>query len=631
MNVRDSEVICGLLKKAGYKLIDDPKQADIVILNTCSVRQHAEEKVWSEIGSIVKRGKRDEGRRTVVGVIGCMAQNYKDEIFQRAPAVDFVVGPQDIAKIPEIIKKLTQDTRHKTQVKLFEKKIWETDGEVRPEEIYHTGFHVDKEHAFVVISEGCENFCSYCVVPYVRGKLRHRSYVEIIKEIEGAIGQGITKITLLGQNVNSYRTQDTRHKTQVDFIKLLKLINDIEGLKEFSFITSHPKDTSVELFKAMAECNKLKKRLHLPIQSGSDRILKLMNRNYTRKFYLDLAEVYRRIVKDGVLATDIIVGFPTETEADFQHTYDLVKQVKFSSAYIFKYSSRPHTEASKLPDDVAKEEKERRHRLMLELQKKISKEIGYCILFVICILCIGIFNNAYALGLEKIKVDILKEDYKAAITEGEKILAQVRPDTAGLDELYYILGISYLKDGNYLRASDIFEIILNEFKKSKFHDQAKLGLADTFLLRDNLDQAENNYKELIEKNSKLSQEAYYRLSQIAFKRGDTDQGKEYLSKLNKDFPFDAQSSLEKPAPTQAVSAPVEFYYSVQVGSFGKEENAKNLRDKLNGASYEAYIEETGSDAEKVFRVKAGKLKTLPEAQELAIKLAKEGYPTKICP
>ncbi len=381
MNVRDSEVICGLLTTENWQLTTNPDEADIILFNTCSVRQHAEDKVWSEIGRIAKfriTGYPDirlSGKKPIIGLVGCMAKNYKDKIFERAPNVDFIVGPSDIDKIPKIIKKLSAVSCQLLAKNLFETKIWETEGDIRPEEIYHTGFYEDKEHAYVVISEGCSNYCSYCVVPYVRGELHNRNDEDILKEIEEAVDKGIAKITLLGQNVNAYKSQghkDTR--TQVDFVELLKLVNNINGLKEFSFVTSHPKDTSLELFKAIADSERLKKYLHLPVQSGSDKILKLMNRGYTRKFYLDLADKYRKMVKNGVLTTDIIVGFPTETEEDFQDTYNLVRDVQFNAAYIFKYSTRPHTQAENLMDDVPKKEKERRHSLILELQKKISKE-----------------------------------------------------------------------------------------------------------------------------------------------------------------------------------------------------------------------------------------------------------------
>jgi len=354
MNVRDSEVISGLLDRAGYKLVDDEAEAYVEILNTCSVRQLAEEKVWSAVG---------RSKARIIGIVGCMANNYREAIFEKAPKVDFVVGTADIAKLPNILKEIE---KHKGGC--FEKKIYETDADFRGDEIYHTGFHLDKEHAFVVISEGCENFCSYCVVPYVRGRLRSRDYNDILKEIKSDIEAGITKITLLGQNVNAYRYEKT------DFVKLIGIVNSIKGLNEFGFVTSHPKDTSVELFLAMQEADKLKKYLHLPIQSGSDKILKAMHRGYTRKYYLDLADKYRTIVTNGALTTDIIVGFPGETENDFQETYDLVKNVEFDAGFIFKYSIRPHTEATKLVDDVPKEEKERRHALILELQKKISRK-----------------------------------------------------------------------------------------------------------------------------------------------------------------------------------------------------------------------------------------------------------------
>ncbi|MFA6217383.1 MAG: tRNA (N6-isopentenyl adenosine(37)-C2)-methylthiotransferase MiaB [Candidatus Omnitrophota bacterium] len=367
MNVRDSEVICGLLKNAGFEIVQEAEDPDIVLFNTCSVRQHAEDKVWSEIGRYCK--PKSNRRKPMVGLLGCMAQNYKEKAFERSEFVDFVVGPSDIDKIPTIIKDLYSVSQQPSPKALFQRKIWETDGEARPEVIYHSGFYEDENHAFVVISEGCSNFCTYCVVPYVRGAIRHRAPQNIIREIEEAIAAGKESITLLGQNVNAYQYED------VNFVKLVEFVNAVKGLKEFSFITSHPKDTSLELFHVIAGMEKLKKSLHLPVQAGSDRILKSMNRGYSRKFYLDLADNYRKIVKGASLTTDIIVGFPTETPDEFQDTYDLVKRVEFNAAYIFKYSPRPHTEAAHMLDDVAQKEKEWRHKLVLDLQKEISKKI----------------------------------------------------------------------------------------------------------------------------------------------------------------------------------------------------------------------------------------------------------------
>ncbi|MBL7151725.1 MAG: MiaB/RimO family radical SAM methylthiotransferase [Candidatus Omnitrophica bacterium] len=377
MNMRDSEVICGLLQAENYQLTTNPDEADIVIFNTCSVRQHAEDKVWSEIGRYKNEGpsrslRTNHPRKKIIGVIGCMAQSYKEKVFERAPRVDFAAGPQDIHKIPQIIKDLTKEKSGQSpsgDSPLFLRKIWETDGGIRPEEIYHTGFHEDKARAYVVISEGCSNFCSYCVVPYVRGPLRNRKYKDILKEIEEAVAQGITSVTLLGQNVNAYEDGKVR------LVELIRLIELVKGLKEFSFITSHPKDTTIDLFKAMAHSHKLKKHLHLPVQSGSDRILGLMNRGYSKDFYLDLADNYRKIIKGGILTTDIIVGFPTETDKDFRDTYNLAEGIGFDAAFIFKYSVRPHTAAGGLADDVPRQEKERRHALILQLQKKISKKV----------------------------------------------------------------------------------------------------------------------------------------------------------------------------------------------------------------------------------------------------------------
>lgn len=355
MNVRDSEAICGLLTGAGFEVCASDKEAEIIIFNTCSVRQHAEDRVWSLIGSY--KGSK------IIGLVGCMAQNYKERAFQRDANISFIVGPQDIHKIPGIINKISFRD-------FFERKIWEVGSASRPEEIYHTGFFRDKHHRYVVISEGCSNFCSYCVVPYVRGSLRHRKNKDILAEIQEAITGGVTKITLLGQNVNAY------HDDGVNFSKLMAQVNALEGLKELNFFTSHPRDASAELFQAIRDLDKLAKSLHLPLQSGSDRILKLMNRGYSAKEYLALIDSYRKIVKGGILTTDIIVGFPTETDKEFKETYDLVKEVKFNAAYIFKYSSRPNTEAAKLPDALIKEEKEKRHKKILDLQRGISRRLS---------------------------------------------------------------------------------------------------------------------------------------------------------------------------------------------------------------------------------------------------------------
>lgn len=581
MNTRDSEVICGLLKQAGYKIAEKPEDAEVVLFNTCSVRQHAEDKVWSEIG-------RFKGATPIIGIVGCMAQNYKEKIFQRAPAVDFVVGPADIDKIPEILKKIGTVPKKQS---LFSRKIWETDGEKRPDEIYHTGFYEDKEQAYVVISEGCSNYCSYCVVPYARGELQNRKADDILKEITAAADKGIAKITLLGQNVNAYQSEGA------SFAKLISMINEIKGIQEFGFITSHPKDTSMELLETLTGLKKFNKFLHLPVQSGSDRILKLMNRKYTRKDYLSLAQKYRALIPDGALTTDIIVGFPGESEKDFQDTYDLVNETQFNAAYIFKYSPRPHTAAENMADDVPIKEKERRHGLILELQKKISKNKK--ILFLICSLMLGILSNASAMNLDNLKAKFLSADYKAAIAEGEKIISNTKEPADKLDELYYILGLSYLKDGNYLRASDIFEIILNEFDQSIFKEEALLGLADSYFLKEDFPKAQQYYQQLLSQKpeSKYHAIASERLSQIEIRTGQAE----------------------------------GISYTVQVGAFKSKLNATRLMQKLISNKFPAYMEELNSGDSVSYRVRIGKMNQLKEAQELKEKLEKKGYAAKIFP
>lgn len=356
MNVRDSEALAGLLQDAGFIVSDSPEGADVILFNTCSVRQHAEERVWSILGQLKKKKRHSKNKKQIIGVIGCMAQNYKDEIFDRKLGVDLVAGPNDLLSVPILIKNIITERSQALAVSTME----------REQDFYVSNFRQDKNHAYVVISEGCNNFCSYCVVPFVRGRLHCRNQQNILDEIKRTLDLGITDITLLGQNVNSYRCDN------VDFVKLLSMVNDIKGLKQFSFLTSHPKDVAKELFPVMRDLEKIKKSLHLPVQSGSDKILKMMNRGYKASDYIKLAAQYRQLV-NGALSTDVIVGFPSETEEDFKKTCDLFKEIQFDSAYVFKYSTRGHTEAEKLVDELPLAEKEKRHKILLDLQKSISK------------------------------------------------------------------------------------------------------------------------------------------------------------------------------------------------------------------------------------------------------------------
>ena len=390
MNDRDSEALAGLFVERGYSLAQTPDEADVILVNTCSVREHAENRAISFLGSL----KKNANSKRVIGLIGCMARNRGEELFKRMPHIDLICGPAAFDKIPEYVEKIQKARSQghkvtKSQVNAQNAgncaRIIDLEDKLRNEDFYRAPFRVEKDHAQVVISTGCSNYCSYCVVPYVRGPLRLRRPEDIISEVERNVKLGIKKITLLGQNVNDYHYRSQSHKvtrsqvntqsaignTAITFIDLLKRVEEVEGVEEIDFVTSHPKNTSRELFELMARSQKIKKHLHLPFQSGSDRILKLMNRGYTKENYLQLVDDYYRIV-GGTLSTDIIVGFPGETEKDFLDTKEVVEKVRFRYAYIFKYSPRPKTEATSLKDDVPREVKEKRHRELLDLQKKIS-------------------------------------------------------------------------------------------------------------------------------------------------------------------------------------------------------------------------------------------------------------------
>jgi len=355
MNFRDSEIVKGLFIKDGYKLVDSEEEADIIIFNTCSVRQHAEDRAVNNMALLMKRFD-----KKIFGLIGCVAQHKKDELFKRLPKLDFICGPSNIYDIPVAIKNVLSNRE----------KINFTSNIIREDKEYSVLYREPKKQAFVNITYGCNNFCSYCIVPYVRGPLVSRPTEDILREVEDLTKQGIKFVILLGQNVNSYFYNSKKYK-KVDFIKLLKFVCSIDGIEKINFTTNHPKDTKVELFKTISKLEKIERYLHLPMQSGSNRILKLMNRGYTIERYKKLVKAYRDICC-GKLSTDIIVGFPTETDKDFNMTKEAILEIKFDNAYIFKYSPRPPAESSKIKDDVPKNVKEERHKILLDLQKKIS-------------------------------------------------------------------------------------------------------------------------------------------------------------------------------------------------------------------------------------------------------------------
>jgi len=351
MNDRDAELIYGLLTKEGYSKASCLENANIILFNTCSIRKHAEDRVYGKVG-LLKNWKK-KNPNIIFGIVGCMAQSHKENIFTKLPHVDFICGPANIYDIPNLIKKVQDKKEH----------ISALDKEQRPN-IEQPALREGPVSASVSISEGCDNFCSYCIVPYVRGREQSRSKRLILDEVNKLKDAGCKEVILLGQNVNSYKPS---------FIELLEAINRVEGIERIRFVTSHPKDASRDLFKAMRGLSKVCEHLHLPLQSGSDGILKKMNRGYTTKQYLELVQAFRKIVPHSSLTTDIIVGFPGEAETDFKKTYEMMKEIEFDNAFIFKYSPRPPAKSCKHEDTLSSNIKKERNQSLLTLQSEISR------------------------------------------------------------------------------------------------------------------------------------------------------------------------------------------------------------------------------------------------------------------
>ncbi len=361
-NVSDSERIKGMLTQVGYSLTDQAEGADFVLFNTCAVRGHAEDRVYGNIGAM-KHYKRRHGEM-IIALCGCMAQQETviDRMKRSYPYVDIVFGTHVQYRLPEFLyKRLTGSPR------IFE--IGESEKIVEEIPVKRDG----QFKGWLPIMYGCNNFCSYCIVPYVRGRERSRHPDDILKEAKELIANGCKDITLLGQNVNSY---GTGCDFGLNFSGLLQKINNLDGDFRIRFMTSHPKDCTEELLNTMANCKKVARHLHLPFQSGSDRILSLMNRRYTREKYLSLIKMAKEKMPDISLTSDIIVGFPGETYEDFKETLSLVKDVEFSSLFTFIFSPRNGTPAEKLPDPISREEKGKWFDELLKTQEIISKKLN---------------------------------------------------------------------------------------------------------------------------------------------------------------------------------------------------------------------------------------------------------------
>ena len=362
MNVADSEVVASVMQMAGYEACDKAEEADAVFLNTCSVRDNAEQKIYHRLAELNALRKK-RGGRLILGVLGCMAERVKEDLIEHHHA-DLVAGPDAYLNLPDLI----------AQVELGQKAInielstTETYRDIVPQRL--PGNRIG---GYVSIMRGCNNFCHYCIVPYTRGRERSRDVESILREVRDLKERGYKEVTLLGQNVNSYKCVGTQENEIVTFPQLLRTVAHEAYPMRVRFTTSHPKDMSDETLYVIAEEPNVCKQIHLPVQSGSDKILKLMNRKYTREWYLDRVSAIRRIIPDCGLSTDIFVGYHDETEEDHQLSLSLMREVGYDSAFMFKYSERPGTYASKhLPDNVPEEEKIRRLNELIQLQTEMS-------------------------------------------------------------------------------------------------------------------------------------------------------------------------------------------------------------------------------------------------------------------
>ncbi len=377
-NENDTERIRGILKEAGFDFCDTEEQADIVIYNTCAVRENAEQKVFGRLG-ILKHMK-ESRPDMIIGLCGCMVQqeHITEKIKKIHNHVDLIFGTHALYKLPELLYKAMTKNKKKSIVD-----IESIDGKIAEDLPI---LRDDNKKAWVSVMYGCNNFCSYCIVPYVRGRERSRTSEAIIKEVKALVENGCSEISLLGQNVNSYGKDLDE---DIDFAKLIRMVNDVEGVKRIRFMTSHPKDLSDDLIDAIAECENVCKQLHLPVQAGNNRVLEQMNRKYTREDYLAKIEKVKKKIPGISLSTDIIVGFPTETKEEFEDTLDIIRKVEYDNIFSFIYSRREGTPAAKLDFVLSEDEIHENFNRLLEVQNEISKRK----------------NDAYVGRIEKVLVD----------------------------------------------------------------------------------------------------------------------------------------------------------------------------------------------------------------------------------
>ena len=352
MNVADSELVSALLTREGFSETKDIHTADAIFVNTCAIREHAEDKVHSRLGYYhqIKR----KNPKTIIGVLGCMAQNLKEDILESKPFVDIVLGPDSYRRLPEMIRERSNESSHLVDTKLSRFEVYDDMFPSRNKGI----------NAWISIMRGCDKFCTFCIVPFTRGRERSRSIEGIVQEAAQAVSDGFIEVTLLGQNVNSYRHEGQK------FHELLDAVAQIPGLKRIRYTSPHPEDMTQDVLNVMAKYDNICNYVHLPLQAGNDEVLNRMNRTYTKDQFLARVNQIRNTLPNVGISTDIIVGFPGENEAEFQETMDVMEVVKFDSAFTFKYSSRPGTKAAEFNDHVPEDEKQDRLERLIEMQQK---------------------------------------------------------------------------------------------------------------------------------------------------------------------------------------------------------------------------------------------------------------------
>lgn len=358
MNVADSELVEGILTNLGLEKTSNYDEADAIFLNTCAIRENAETKVHSKLGNLHKIKLLKP--HLIIGVLGCMAQNLKDDLLKNKPYVDIILGPDSYRKIPDLINRHITDNKSIVDTKLSKFEVYEN--------LFPT--RGDTFNAWVSIMRGCDKFCSFCIVPFTRGRERSRDVESIITEVKKAVDQGFVEITLLGQNVNSFNFEGK------SFADLLLTVSEVEGVKRIRYTSPHPQDINVELLEVMASKSNICNYVHFPMQSGSNQVLERMNRTYTRERFYDMAIKIREIMPNCGLSTDIIVGFPGETDEQFRETLDLMESIKFNSAFTFKYSPRPYTKAEQFSDQIDENIKKERLDEMLVLQRKHTLQLN---------------------------------------------------------------------------------------------------------------------------------------------------------------------------------------------------------------------------------------------------------------